>query len=553
MPFEELCCLANRLSDRIHTLNLEKNRLNSELLNSENFNNHLLAKGTEAATDMYSRLAIGKADPADGASRLSLALAEKTQLEKKISELQDTLTVTIKEKNDDTKRVVDLKARLEERDEVQRSISEKLENVLKENEELKKFRDHLRDENVVLNIEYQTVKKKLFESEKLIDSLRKQILDYKNEKANLINAQNERDIRERISKETGAEMIKVASGSRVVSDRFETLVGNEELSLLSAPSCIPTDIEFSFTAHEAETTAIHWYCNSGPKDNYIATGSSCDRKLRIWRVSSNAGACKATLDGCNASITSIDTEADAILASSNDYAIRVWSLNHYRLLTCLTGHSNKVTAAKFLGTPRKIGSCSIDRTVKVWDVEKGACLLRLRNPSNCLTLAQCDGQLVTGHLDGKIRFWDPRKADSSNCNQTTASIRNKDTSDGPTCEVALQDCVSSLDVSRNNKIACLLKDNTIQCIDLRTLTVEQTLGHTNFRVDQNMMCRVKFSPDGRYLGCGSSEGAMFIWNIDAGGQLAAKLSGSPVRACCWSPDGQRIASIGKGKKATIWV
>ena len=49
-----------------------------------------------------------------------------------------------------------------------------------------------------------------------------------------------------------------------------------------------------------------------------------------------------------------------------DFASRVWSIDDGRLRHTLTGHSNKVLAAKFMsGDANKVVSASYDRTVKV--------------------------------------------------------------------------------------------------------------------------------------------------------------------------------------------
>ena len=85
-------------------------------------------------------------------------------------------------------------------------------------------------------------------------------------------------------------------------------------------------------------------------------------------VSKNVCEQRGNLAGSNGAIMSLDHDAGGslLLASSTDFASRVWSIDDQRLRHTLTGHSNKVLAAKFLGDSNKVVSASYDRTIKVW-------------------------------------------------------------------------------------------------------------------------------------------------------------------------------------------
>lgn len=124
----------------------------------------------------------------------------------------------------------------------------------------------------------------------------------------------------------------------------------------------------------------------------------------------------------------------------------------------LTGHSDKVLSAKFLGESSKVVSGSYDRTLKVWDLRSRACMfaffvvvvirggvvaydLREFVPigiktifagSRCNDLVTSDGggtNIISGHFDKRIRFWDTRSEASAN-------------------EILLQGKVTSLNLSR---------------------------------------------------------------------------------------------------------
>nr|CAD7195804.1 unnamed protein product [Timema douglasi] len=101
----------------------------------------------------------------------------------------------------------------------------------------------------------------------------------------------------------------------------------------------------------------------------------------------------------------------------------------------LTGHSNKVMAAKFLGEPTKVVTGSYDRTLKIWDLRSRACINTKFAGSSCNDLVTSDGSgstIISGHFDKTIRFWDMRADSHIN-------------------EISLQGKVTSLDLSRGHK------------------------------------------------------------------------------------------------------
>ena len=56
-----------------------------------------------------------------------------------------------------------------------------------------------------------------------------------------------------------------------------------------------------------------------------------------------------------------------VLGASSDFACRVWNLGDRRLKVNLTGHTDRVLAARFFdaGGTKSVVTSSIDRTIKV--------------------------------------------------------------------------------------------------------------------------------------------------------------------------------------------
>ncbi|KAI4785853.1 hypothetical protein KUCAC02_037510, partial [Chaenocephalus aceratus] len=123
-------------------------------------------------------------------------------------------------------------------------------------------------------------------------------------------------------------------------------------------------------AHDGEVNAVSF----SPGSRLLATGGM-DRKVKLWEVVSGRCEPKGSLTGSNAGITSIefDSAGSFLLAASNDFASRLWTVEDSRLRHPLTGHSGKVLSARFLLDNTRIVSGSYDRTLKLWDLRSKVC------------------------------------------------------------------------------------------------------------------------------------------------------------------------------------
>ena len=64
---------------------------------------------------------------------------------------------------------------------------------------------------------------------------------------------------------------------------------------------------------------------------------------------------------------------------------------------------------------------------------------------------------------------------------------------------------------------------------------------------------IAFSPDGRFLASGSSDGTVKIWNLANGAELRT-LTGHTdiVTAVAFSPNGQLLATASRDKTVRLW-
>ncbi|XP_044057349.1 autophagy-related protein 16-1 isoform X2 [Siniperca chuatsi] len=322
-------------------------------------------------------------------------------------------------------------------------------------------------------------------------------------------------------------------GRRRHANSFSSSPENTEApSGVCAEVRVPSTALHVFEAHDGEVNAVRF----SPGSRVLATGGM-DRRVKLWEVV--AGRCepKGALTGSNAGITSIefDSTGSYLLAASNDFASRIWTVDDYRLRHTLTGHSGKVLSARFLLDNARIVSGSYDRTLKLWDLRSKVCMKTVFAGSSCNDIVCTEQCVMSGHFDKKVRFWDIR-------------------AESIVLELELLGRVTSLDLNhdRTELLACS-RDDQVKIIDLRTNAVRQTFSAQGFKCGADWT-RVTFSPDGSYVAGGSADGALYIWNVLTGkvDRTLDRNHNSAINSVSWSPSGVYVASVEKGSKAILW-
>ncbi|XP_029026191.1 autophagy-related protein 16-1 isoform X3 [Betta splendens] len=322
-------------------------------------------------------------------------------------------------------------------------------------------------------------------------------------------------------------------GRRRSTNSFSTSPETSEApSGVSAEVRVPTTALHVFEAHDGEVNAVRF----SPGSRLLATGGM-DRRVKLWEVIAGRCEAKGALTGSNAGITSIDFDSAGsyLLAASNDFASRIWTVDDYRLRHTLTGHSGKVLSARFLLDNARIVSGSYDRTLKLWDLRSKVCMKTVFAGSSCNDIVCTEQCVMSGHFDKKVRFWDIR---------AESIVR----------ELELLGRVTSLDLNhdRTELLTCS-RDDLVKIIDLRSNAVRQTFSAQGFKCGADWT-RVTFSPDSSYVAGGSADGALYIWNVLTGkvDKVLDRNHHSAINSVSWSPSGAYVASVEKGSKAILW-
>uniref|UniRef100_A0A131YSX2 Autophagy-related protein 16 domain-containing protein n=1 Tax=Rhipicephalus appendiculatus TaxID=34631 RepID=A0A131YSX2_RHIAP len=480
----------------------------------------------------------------------------RAALETKIYQLQEEMTELLRHKSEHSQQLIDAKNSLEEKERqlhlkdtrIQECeaeldlLREKLSTTAKELQDMKDANQLLKDEHEALQLAYNSLERNFNTLERDHQDLIKRWMALKSRDADKLNAENERMLRapvEWCTLKAPLCRLKQAQVKRDLEDaaREPVVVPND--STRSVPpmclqSFVPNRLLLKYEAHDGEVNAVQF----SPSGRLLCTGGG-DRKVKIWEFTRDQALLRGTLGGSNATVMSLDmdTEENLILAASNDFSSRVWTLSDQRLRHTLTGHSRKVLAAKFLGDTGRVASGSHDRTLKIWDLRSRACIRTIFAGSSCNDLVASDSAgttIISGHFDKRLRFWDSRAESSAN-------------------EIVLGGLISSLDLSADRcQLLCCVRDDTIKLLDVRMNQVLISFQDDNFKVACDWT-RAKFSPDASYVAVGSHDGTLFIWNTQTA-KLEKKLKemSSPIIACSWNPRGDYIASSDRDKRVCIW-
>ncbi|KAG8522829.1 Autophagy-related protein 16-2 [Galemys pyrenaicus] len=326
--------------------------------------------------------------------------------------------------------------------------------------------------------------------------------------------------------------------------RGHSIGGAPEQRYQSIPVCVaarlPTWAQDVLDAHLSEVNAVRF----GPNSSLLATGGA-DCLIHLWNVVGGRLEANQTLEGASGSITSVDLDPSVrglcpsggsqVLAATYNQAAQLWTVGEAQSKETLSGHTDKVTAAKFKVTRHQAVTGSRDRTVKEWDLGRAYCSRTINVLSYCNDVVCGDHVIISGHNDQKIRFWDSR---------------------GPCCTqvIPVQGRVTSLSLSQDqlHLLSCS-RDNTLKVIDLRVSNIRQVFRADGFRCSSDWTKAV-FSPDRRYALAGSGDGALYIWDVDTG-KLESSLRGphcAAINAVAWCGSGNHVVSVDQARKVVLW-
>lgn len=252
-------------------------------------------------------------------------------------------------------------------------------------------------------------------------------------------------------------------------------------------------------------------------------------------------------------------------------------------LRTLLGHQDSVTSVVTLGDSTQIASSSMDRTIRIWDIEAGQCIRVLQEPEikgwDRKIAYSATSKHVFSVSGTKFRAWNAETGQPlDKLEMGDLKIRAIAVSDGvsllalskkstPESEFLIWDLknmrhVRTLPGLHLDASAVAFSDDghrlvtgyfhgTVQVWDVRTEKCLQNLEEHTKSVSS-----VAFSRCGDLLASGSDDETIKIWNLQSeGGQSVQTLIGHRygVASIVFSNDGRHIISGSYDKTVKMWV
>jgi GTPase SAR1 family protein len=205
-----------------------------------------------------------------------------------------------------------------------------------------------------------------------------------------------------------------------------------------------------------------------------------------------------------------------------------------RLWRTLRGHTGPIGRIAWSPNGRVLASPSSDSTLRLWDVERGACVHTLAGPRLgllCAAFHPFRHVVAGGGHEGTVRLWD---SDSGRAIRTLEGHARR---------------VNALAFQpEGDVLASVSDDGSVRLWDTGRRESLRTL-----RSSPDPVPTCAFHPGGSLLAGGRMDGSIGLWSVP-GGALVATLTGhrSTVFGLAFAPGGALLASASHDRTVMLW-
>jgi len=324
----------------------------------------------------------------------------------------------------------------------------------------------------------------------------------------------------------------------------------------------------TLTGHKGRVLAMAF----GPDDKWLATGAINDPSVRVWAAD---GTLARSLEGPGNMVRTVVANADrTMLASTHEFAVRLWDPLTGRLLSELGPHPSRVKPIAFSPDGQTVATGTHAGVIGIWSVASGAQRHRLEahtDKAYSLAYSPDSSLLACASFDTTVTVWrvadgglvhrlphdgplwrvafspDGRHIAASSDLKTT---RIWSTSDGSAARTLAGHELGIFDVgftTDGRSIVSASFDHTAIVWDRRTGDRTRTLaGHTD------RLWELDISPTGDRVATASDDGTARLWDLTDAHGVQMLHGAGPIAAVAVAPDGSRLAGAYSTSGFRVW-
>jgi WD40 repeat protein len=275
-----------------------------------------------------------------------------------------------------------------------------------------------------------------------------------------------------------------------------------------------------------------WQVQTGPisalafsRDGRQLAAASEDRTTTLWNVAT--GKLLGRLAGNHDRIAALawHPEGTRLIAAGWDSMAWIWDTRTLEPVLLLNGQGEQVSALAFSPDGQALATADSDYRIWIWDPAAGKPIHQLHShqaPIHALEFHPDGKRLLSGGQDGQLLLWDA----TSGRPLVGDAVRH-----GPSARLSLS--------PDGKHLACLHGSRKVSIWETGRGQLWRQLADTE---EVTALC---FSPDGRWLATGDSQGQVHVHDA-ASGDRVKTLRGhhSGITALAFRADGQVLASAG---------